>query len=388
MTLTEIETDETICTSHSFTLPWGEVANTSGTYTNIMKSAGGCDSIKNTVHLSVKNMITQSISHTICGGENFTLPSGNVVSQPGIYYDTIRYVNGCDSLITTMNITLNTVTILNQTATICSGESYKLISGRNVNTTGIYRDTLSYSSGCDSLISNVNLSVKTLTSKESNVTICAGKSYTLPWGLVVNSSGVYSNIIKSVEGCDSIKNTVNVNVGSVINNNISASICAGNRYTLPSGAVVFAPGIYNDTIHNIFGCDSLISKVTIQIKSVERNKISSTVCAGQIYTLPSGTSVSNAGVYRDTLRFSSGCDSLITTVNLKVNDIITRYSSATICQGWSYTLPSGQIINKIGVYSDTLRYLSGCDSVITILSLKVVVASSFHRLINRNHWRR
>ncbi len=373
VTLTEIVSNETICAGLSFTMPWGEVTNTSGTYTNIIKSTGGCDSIKNTVNVLVKNVISQSISHTICGGENLTLPSGNIVSQPGIYYDIIRYASGCDSLITTANITLNSVSIVNQNVTICSGDSFTLISGRAVNTTGIYSDTLSYSSGCDSLISNINLTVKTVTNIESNVTICEGKLYALPWGQVVNTSGVYVNIIKSIGGCDSIKNTVNVSIKNVTNNNINTSICAGTSYTLPSGAVIFTPGIYLDTIRYISGCDSLISKVTILINSVKRDNIIKTICAGTTYTLPTGISVSTSGIYNDTLRFSTGCDSLITTVTLSVKHITTRFSNASICQGQFYTLPSGQVINKAGTYSDTLRYVSGCDSVITILNLKVVL---------------
>ena len=60
----------------SFTLPWGEVANSEGVYSNIIKSAGGGDSIKNTVNISVKEVLKEQYGTTICIGQQYAMPSG------------------------------------------------------------------------------------------------------------------------------------------------------------------------------------------------------------------------------------------------------------------------------------------------------------------------
>jgi gliding motility-associated-like protein len=75
-------------------------------------------------------------------------------------------------------------------------------------------------------------------------------------------------------------------------------------------------------------------------------------------------------MYGDTLRYASGCDSLIRTVNLASSALIIKKDTA-ICDGDSYKLPWGTVVTVAGVYADTVRTASGCDSLVTSVKLSV-----------------
>ncbi len=370
-TVTENITRISICAGESYTLPWGGIVNTGGTYSNVLKGESGCDSLKNTIILIVKERLQTNTAASICAGGSFTLPSGLVVNQPGSYSDTLRYEAGCDSLIYIVQLSVRTVINRTTAVTICAGQQYTLPSGIIVNVQGAYLDTVRYIAGCDSMVTTINLSVLQVLRSTISATICTGEAFTLPSGLVVTNTGTYSDTLRFTNGCDSLINTVNLLARTLIRNNSNPSICEGATFTLPSGVVVSNPGIYRDTIRYTAGCDSLINAITLSIKAVTRSSISRQICEGAFYTLPSGTIVNSAGMYRDTLKYVSGCDSVITNINLSIQIVSRATMSASICAGATYTLPSGMVITTSGTYRDTLRYFTGCDSLITTVNLLV-----------------
>jgi glycerol-3-phosphate dehydrogenase len=137
--------------------------------------------------------------------------------------------------------------------------------------------------------------------------------------MVVNAAGTYRDTIRTALGCDSLLTTVVVGVRTTTRTNMAASICAGQSYTLPSGIIVNATGVYNDTVRYAFAiCDSLITTVTVTQKTTQSVVINPSICAGQSYTLPNGTAVQTAGIYYDTLHYATGgCDSIRRTINLQ-----------------------------------------------------------------------
>lgn len=100
-------------------------------------------------------------------------------------------------------------------AAICTG-AYALPSGKLVNTSGVYIDTLLGSGGCDSLITTVNLSVAVKPDLGKDRTICAGDTTTLSPGIFstykwqdgstnpvykVTAGGTYSVTVTDGMGC-------------------------------------------------------------------------------------------------------------------------------------------------------------------------------------------
>ena len=362
-----------ICQGLTYTLPSGTIVSTAGTYSDTLRTTGGCDSLINSITLSIRNVNTINSNAAICPGQTYTLPWGPSISAPGIYRDTLRYVNSvCDSIRRNVTLTVQTAssTIIN--ATICNGQSFTLPSGALVNTAGIYKDTLRYAvTGCDSLIRTVNITVQSATSSSANAKICAGQTYTLPWGTIVNTAGTYLDTLRYINtGCDSVRRTVNLTIQSATSSIANATICAGQTYILPWGTVVNTSGIYRDTLRYVgTGCDSLYRIVDLTVlSSALISNINSTICSGQTYTLPWGPLVFAPGIYRDTIRFANGCDSLYRTINLTVQSSSSLTLNPFICTGQSYTLPWGAIANTSGIYRDTLRYQLRVVIVYTVRS--------------------
>lgn len=101
-----------------------------------------------------------------------------------------------------------------------------------------------------------------------------------------------------------------------------------------------------------------------------------TICSNQTYQLPSGATVSTAGIYVDTIRTSTFSDSIIHTIHLIVNDVSNTNVIDSIESGQSYTLPSGLVVNTAGIYQSVLINSLGCDSIITTeLKLKKPIAA-------------
>jgi hypothetical protein len=101
-TLTDVVCD-------SYTSPSGNyVWTTTGTYSDTLPNATGCDSLI-TVNLTVNHATTSTISPTACF--RYTSPSGlNTWTTSGTYTDVIPNAAGCDSTIT-IQLTINTVNV-------------------------------------------------------------------------------------------------------------------------------------------------------------------------------------------------------------------------------------------------------------------------------------
>ena len=94
---------------------------------------------------------TKTTNHvqTVCQGQIYNFNGANL-STAGIYRDTLQQVNGCDSFIVlTLNVNPTKTTNIEQV--ILSGQNYAF-NGMNLSNSGIYRDTLLQSNGCDSFI--------------------------------------------------------------------------------------------------------------------------------------------------------------------------------------------------------------------------------------------
>jgi hypothetical protein len=147
---------------------------------------------------------------------------------------------------------------------------------------------------------------------------------------------------------------------------------------------VFNPGIYWDDI-SLNGCitrDSFIVSATASPLGNDRS-----VCFGTIpvvlnaatagatgYTWQNGSTAASftapaAGLYWVDILF--GNCTLRDTIILSNYQAALGSMNAIICQAQSYTLPSGHIVTTAGIYSDTLRTVGGCDSLINSVNLTV-----------------
>lgn len=350
-----------ICNGQTYTLPDGTLVATTGNYSTTLTSVAGCDSVVNT-NLVVNPLYNVSQNAAVCQGQNYTLPDGSTVNAAGTYPVTLTAITGCDSVVST-NLTLNPIYNIPQNASICQGQNYMLLNGNIVNTAGVYPVTLTSILGCDSVISTT-LTLNPTYLQQINASICQGQNYLLPDGSNANTSGVYIFHYQSINTCDSsiqITLTVNQNYAQTLN----TSICQGQTYTLPDNTTVNAAGTYTTTLSTVNNCDSVITtQLTVYPTFVSTTNVS--VCQGETYTLPNGTTVIAAGSYPVTFQTIHGCDSVIIT-NLSINPTYTVTINAAICEGQTYTLPDGSTASTVGTYPTFFQTINGCDSIVNVL---------------------
>lgn len=238
----------------SYTVPSGtKTYYSSGTYTDVITNSVGCDSIL-TINLKIGPDSTWT-KYTVC--DQFVAPiSKRSYFKSGIYRDTVKNHIGCDSIL------FYDVTVLNSTKskiTISFCGSVKIpTNGRIVTNPGVYYDTLTNFLGCDSVIEYQMLSEQTF----SFFNDFACGSYVSASGLVYTKSGVYKDTLLNHRNCDSII-TVDLTVYPNTYGSVQLTGCRKVR-SLSRKYWYYKTGVYFDTIMNVLGCDSIVTQnVTI-----------------------------------------------------------------------------------------------------------------------------
>ncbi len=295
------------------------------------------------------------VSATACPGDSYTLPDGTQVNTPGIYTVTIPASNGCDSVVQT---TLNYFPAIPPTlvsVTLCPGETYTLPNGQVVGVAGTYNVTLQASNGCDSVIQTTLNYFSVIPPTLVSVTLCAGETYTLPNGQVVSAAGFYPVTLPASNGCDSVVQTT-LNYFPIIPPTlVNATLCPGQTYTLPNGQVVSVAGTYNVTLQASNGCDSVVQTTLNYFPSIPPTLVNATLCPGETYTLPNGQVVGVAGTYSVTLSTSNGCDSVVQTMLNYFPEIPITVEKEFIC----HDDPA-----NTGIFDVVLTSSNGCDSLV------------------------
>lgn len=261
-----------------------------------------------------------------------------------------------------------------ETTTICPGESYTFPDGttqNNITAPLTREDRFTGISSCDSLIIT-NIQVAPEYSITEQAEVCEGSSFTFPDGSVetITAQFVQTSSFQTVHGCDSIiETTVDVLMPDEVSE--AVSICSGENFTFPDGSTqtnITAQLVYNSVLQNQNGCDSTII-TTVNVNTLDQTAQSVSICSGEDYTFPDGstqTNITTQTVYNSVLQNQNGCDSIVeTTVDvLSTNEVA---ESATICPGESFTFPDGTTQTNITsetIYNSVLQNVNGCDSVV------------------------
>ena len=320
--------NKTICVNQPY-LFHGHYLNTPGTYYDTLPNYVGCDSFI-TLNLTVKPISSYTYSQTICRNNPLYF-ANHFIDTTGTYYDTLTNYVGCDSLITLNLLSLypsNHISHIN----ICTGQTY-LFYGHILSNPGVYVDTLTGYLGCDSFIT-LHLGVLNNTSSINNQTICGGQTYTFG-GHILNTPGTYYDTLLNQLGCDSIV-TLNLMAGSNTFSNINQSICAGGSYTF-HGQTLTVSGTYYDTLINSNGCNTLVTLHLLVLNNTSSTQTQN-ICNGHSYNFY-GQQLFAGGTYTHHLLNHFGCDSsIILTLNVTTPNIaVTQHDSILTSQATGST---------------------------------------------------
>jgi gliding motility-associated-like protein len=290
-----------------------------------------------------------------CSNDSFYF-KGRYLKTSGTYYDTLDNWEGCDSFVTLyLTVHRRDTTIIRDT--ICSGQS-RLFKGISRMTSGIYRDTLTNHKGCDSFV-QLHLIVKRTDSTHIYDTTCANLPKIFN-GQSLAITGVYRDTLTNGLGCDShlFYHFVPRPIYQISS---TSAICQGDSLLFGSAYRKLA-GIYRDTMKTKTGCDS-IQILTLTTFKPDTTYQSQAICPGQTVSFYSQV-LATAGTYRHHLTNRRGCDSMI-ILSLSQKTTSNHTFSLSICPSQTITF-NGTQINSAGIYLDTLTNSQGCDSFVTL----------------------
>lgn len=145
------------------------------------------------------------------------------------------------------------------------------------------------------------------------------------------------------------------------------TFCHNGPYVF-HGRTLTQSGMYYDTIRNQAGCDSIIERLNLRLATSYVDRVSAcnqyTWQDGETYTHSTNTPTLH-------LTNSLGCDSTV-TLNLVIEN--TSYDTIydTICNNTSY-LFAGNYLTEPGIYYDSNTTAHGCDSITVLILEKLYV---------------
>ena len=258
-----------------------------GTYSDTIPTAFGCDSIIN-LNLVIYNLDTVRIPVVSC--DSFTWPqTGLTYYTSGVYRDSLVNNQGCDSILL-LDLTITQTTSSTISAAACDSFTW-LLNGMTYNSSGVYSDTITNSQGCDSIVS-LNLTINTLSYQlpKDTITSCGQDSVLIDassgfvsynWNngdstqtTYAKATGMYSVQVTDTNGC-SAEDSVFV---SIINDSIiqnDTTICKGDSVSLSVNLISF-PLNFNGCVSSsapYFGTWSLITPVGIYTNLIRKDSI-------------------------------------------------------------------------------------------------------------------
>jgi hypothetical protein len=176
----------------------GQTYSQSGTFTQTIQNAAGCDSVI-TLNLTIRQNTSSTLTQSSCG--SFTL-NGQTYSQSGTFTQTIQNAAGCDSIIT-LNLSISQPLNRIITQTACGSYTYN---GITYTQSGTYflSANLSRCQGSTTLILTI------IPNSYTTLNETATGSYNFG-NQILTSSGTYTRRLTNYLGCDSII-TLNLNI--------------------------------------------------------------------------------------------------------------------------------------------------------------------------------
>jgi gliding motility-associated-like protein len=174
-----------------------QVFTETGNYTVVLQTSSNCDSTVN-LDLTVIEPVITELNFKVCQGESISV-GDSIYTTTGTYSNTLNSAAGCDSIIN-LNLIVDPAITTPITTSICDGDSVT-IGNQTFKVEGAYSVVLQSAAGCDSTV-NLNLTVNSVTRTSISRSICNGDNFVVG-NETFTETGEYTIVLQSALGCDS-----------------------------------------------------------------------------------------------------------------------------------------------------------------------------------------
>ena len=146
-----------ICSTEVYSFMGMNLSQT-GIYTDSVRFANGCDSVYR-LHLTVNPIYFFQTNHNMCDNQSFLWRDSLVENLPAglhLLYDSMQTASGCDSIYC-LRLIVRPTTRIYVYDTICQGQSLRFLT-QNYTVEGVYEVTQVQANGCDRVL-QLNLKV-------------------------------------------------------------------------------------------------------------------------------------------------------------------------------------------------------------------------------------
>ncbi|MCQ2341194.1 MAG: hypothetical protein MJZ48_01880, partial [Paludibacteraceae bacterium] len=353
-----------LCYGQTYTIN-GNTYSKSGIYNDTVRTLDGCDSVIR-YNIQVAPQYLYYEAKTINPGANYIWKGhkGDIsLTQPGVYTDSLVAQDGCDSVFI-LTLSVNSSHLINEEKVVCQNDLPYLWRGKYFDHSGTFYDSLLTHQLSDSVYCLI-LHVQDTTIQDRNYDFCSGevahigdKSY--------QTSTYFYDTIYSEYGCPQItRHVLRFHPSYQIERTVHLD--EGDSY-LFFDSLITQPGVYRYKGKTVFGCDSIV-KLTITF-CVPKSPIDVhlRLCTGD--TMQVGdTTITSPGIYERNYPSKYGCDSIVRYI-VQAHNTFHWTSYASFCKNESYKWEghlNDTIITKPGKYEEHLRTVDGCDSVYTLI---------------------
>ncbi len=349
--------------------------------TLLLINQAGCDSVITYSLYVYRNSLTV-LDTVVCSNALPMIWNGQTFYQTDTRYDTLLSVSGADSVLQ-MNLVAIEPYHQSDTVAICFDDlpytwrdtSFAIMASSLptlLEATAVQHNL----EGCDSVFV-LHLTVNPVYHRDDTLQLCRGE---LPYSwndtLITDeaSSGIYVRTISTAAGCDSIV-SLHLTVNPDFRFDDTLRIC---RNDLPFSwrdtlfAVDAPTGYYERRLHTEKGCDSVLT-LDLHINDVYQftDQIESCTPITWIDGLTYGARTYGPRV---TLTSQSGCDSIITLDFRLLPPSLTGLTDS-FCANSTYTF-AGRVLDRSGIYYDTLQTVDGCDSILQLALTRLDLPST------------
>jgi hypothetical protein len=247
--------------------------------------------------LTVNPVIRDTTRATVCADKLPYLWKGNSINAAGTWLDTLSSPTGCDTM-AVLILTVNPVIRDTTRAAICADKLPYLWKGNSINAAGTWRDTLSSPTGCDTLAVLI-LTVNPVIRDTTRATVCSDKLPYLWKGNSISAAGTWLDTLSATTGCDTLAVLI-LTVNPLIRDTTRAAICADKLPYQWKGNSISTAGTWLDTLSSPTGCDTM-AVLILTVNPLIRDTTRAAICADKLPYLWKGNSISAAGTWLDTL---------------------------------------------------------------------------------------